>query len=154
MNNRKLSERLFEYNAIMKESDNLFRNAAKILGLSDCAFWILYTLRADSSILTQSEICSIMYQPKQTVNSALKKLESKGYINLLHLPDHRSKKIMLTDKGIEFSKNTVDKFIDAERTSLALLSDEEYETFIGLMRKYTNLLSTNINKLTKENKEI
>lgn len=43
------------------------------MGLSDCTFWILYALRENNARLTQSEICNFFYQPKQTVNSALKK---------------------------------------------------------------------------------
>ena len=72
-------EYLSRLNNLFKENDEIYRNAAKRVGLPDCAFWIFYILREDSikkegNILTQSEICSTMYLPKQTVNSAMKKL--------------------------------------------------------------------------------
>ena len=52
MPQRETGKRLSEYNNILKENDNLYRGVAKRLGLPECAFWILYTLRADSAALT------------------------------------------------------------------------------------------------------
>ena len=49
MPQRETGKRLSEYNNILKENDNLYRGVAKRLGLPECAFWILYTLRADSA---------------------------------------------------------------------------------------------------------
>lgn len=37
---------LLEYNKETKRLDDLYRCAAKQCGISECAFWILYTLRA------------------------------------------------------------------------------------------------------------
>lgn len=39
------ARRFSEYNRILKETDELYRSAVKTMGLPDCAFWILYTLR-------------------------------------------------------------------------------------------------------------
>ena len=39
------ARRFSEYNRILKENDELYRSAVKTMGLPDCAFWILYTLR-------------------------------------------------------------------------------------------------------------
>ena len=38
---------LLEYNRETKRLDDLYRCAAKQCGISECAFWILYTLRAE-----------------------------------------------------------------------------------------------------------
>ena len=35
---------LIRFNNIFKKEDDLYRNAARLLGCSDCEFWILYTL--------------------------------------------------------------------------------------------------------------
>ena len=40
-----ISRWLAKYNALSKESDNLYRGLARELGGSECALWILYTLR-------------------------------------------------------------------------------------------------------------
>ena len=51
------ARRFSEYNRILKENDELYRSAVKTMGLPDCAFWILYTLRESSETLTQSDVC-------------------------------------------------------------------------------------------------
>lgn len=140
---------LTEYNAIIKENDNLYRDLAKNFKLPECAFWILYTLRIYRAPITQSEICDCLYQPKQTVNSALKNLEAEGYIHLRHAEDHRRKQISLTYKGAELAGITADKVIAAELSSASALTQKEQETLIKLFRKYTDALSRQINELKK-----
>ena len=82
---------LAAYNELYKEQDDLYRGAARGFGLSDCAFWVLYALRETKRPMTQSGICAAVYQPKQTVHSALKKLEGEGYLRLAEGRDRRSK---------------------------------------------------------------
>ncbi|WP_434311005.1 MarR family winged helix-turn-helix transcriptional regulator [Hominifimenecus sp. rT4P-3] len=137
---------LSEYNRIFKENDDLYRSAAKSLGLSDCAFWILYALREDKGELTQSALCESTYLPKQTINSALKKLEQDGCIELKEMRDRRSKKVCLTPKGIQLAEKTVDRVIAAEQDAFAGLAAEEIERFLQLYRKYTALLKANMPK--------
>lgn len=134
---------LWEYNTIFKENDEIYRCAAKELGLSDCALWILYAVRAEENV-TQKDICGTIYYPKQTVNSALKKLEGEGYIVLSEMTDRRSKQISLTPNGVKLAEKTADKVIAAELAALSGLNDNERETFIELFRKYTKLLKNNM----------
>ena len=53
----------------LKENDDWYKQAAKLLGMSDSAFWTLYMLYDYSDGITQSEICSMSCFPKQTINS-------------------------------------------------------------------------------------
>lgn len=129
---------------IIKENGELYRSMAKSLGLSDCAFWILYVLQNFDAEITQSDICSFMYIPKQTVNSALKKLINEGYIELCSGSDNRSKFIRMTAKGALLAEKTVKHVIDAELSALDGLTDKEQATFIALLRKYTDLLKNNM----------
>lgn len=140
-NTRKM---LWEYNTIFKENDEVYRCAAKTLGISDCSLWILYTLRTEQEAITQKEICEAFYYPKQTVNSALKKLENEGYIALTEMKDRRSKKITLTESGKKLAARTADKLIEAELAAMSELTDEEQKRFIELFRKYTGLLKKNM----------
>jgi len=138
--NQNIEKNLIKYNNLIKENDELYRDIAKIFGLPDCAFWILYVLRENHKVLTQSEICNMLYQPKQTVNSSLKKLEYDGFIELTEMDDRRSKQVRLTEKGITLAKSTVDNVILAEYKALSGLTEEEQNNFILLFQKYTNLL--------------
>ena len=77
MDNKNNRKKLYEYNNVLKSIDDCYRNIAKRYGFSEAAFWTLYTLRMEPGNITQSDVCTVLYQPKQTVNSALKKLESE-----------------------------------------------------------------------------
>lgn len=143
MKKNNAQKKLLEYNTIFRENDDIYSCAAKALGLSDCALWIFYILRLDE-IVTQKDICGAMYYPKQTVNSALKKLEGEGYIVLSEMEDRRSKQISLTSKGERLAEKTADKVIAAELSALSGLTDKERGTFIELFRKYTKLLKNNM----------
>lgn len=79
-----LEQQLHQYNSLIKENDELYRDVARSLGLPDCAFWILYFIRENLMPLTQRQICSYLYLPKQTVNSALKNWKTKAISSLLH----------------------------------------------------------------------
>ncbi len=148
MEEKRMRRKLSEYNGIWKENEEIYRGAAKRLGLPEGAFWILYTLREAGREMTQSEVCAAMYEPKQTVNSALKKLERDGIIELLEMKDKRSKRCHLTEKGVRLSKETVDKVISAERKALSEM--EETELFLELYHKFTKLLRENVKAETGE----
>ena len=135
-----LSKKMLELNEIMKETDDLYRNLAKKFKMSDCMIWILYILREDDRSVTQSDICNMMYMPKQTVNSSLKKMESEGYIELLNINDKRSKQVCLTEKGVDLANNTVDIIISKENNALSKMDKEEQALFINLFKKYKDLL--------------
>lgn len=42
MKERRIRDCLAEYNGIIKENDDIYRDLAKIFGLSECGFWILF----------------------------------------------------------------------------------------------------------------
>ena len=102
---------LLEYNRETKRLDDLYRCAAKQCGISECAFWILYTLRAEERQFTQAEICEFLIEPKQTVHSALKKLEAEGYLARTSGADLRSKRVALTEKGEQFARASTMRMI-------------------------------------------
>jgi len=138
---------LSELNRITKETDEVYRKAAKALQLSDCAFWILYALRDTDTTLTQRDICTMFFQPKQTVNSALKKLEADGYLSQCHTMNHKSKAIQLTARGRALVAQTIDRVRERELLALQELTDEERQTFLHLSRKFSTQLKKHMQSL-------
>jgi len=134
---------LMEFNAVYKENDEIYRSALKRLGVSDCALWILYNLLIQEEPVIQKEICDAFFCPKQTVNSALKKLEGEGYIKMSEMKDRRSKQIVLTEIGEKLAENTAGKLMKAEIRAISGLTDDEKEEFIRIFKKYNNLLKKN-----------
>lgn len=92
------------------------------------------------------DVCTVLYQPKQTVNSALKKLESEGYITLTPAGAH-TKNISLTKSGTKLCEQTVDKVIEAECAALGNMTDEESENMTALMKLYSVLLKNQTAKI-------
>ena len=133
------SKRMLEFNEVMKENNDLYSNLAKKFKMSDCMLWILYILREENKVLTQSDICNMMCIPKQTVNSSLKKMEAEGYIELLNINDKRSKQVSFTEKGLDLANNTVDIIISKENNALSKMDKEEQALFINLFKKYKDL---------------
>ena len=121
------SKRMLEFNEVMKENNDLYSNLAKKFKMSDCMLWILYILREENKVLTQSDICNMMCIPKQTVNSSLKKMEAEGYIELLNINDKRSKQVSFTEKGLDLANNTVDIIISKENNALSKMDEKEQE---------------------------
>ena len=134
------SKRMLEFNEVMKENNDLYSNLAKKFKMSDCMLWILYILREENKVLTQSDICNMMCIPKQTVNSSLKKMEAEGYIELHNINDKRSKQVSFTEKGLDLANNTVDIIISKENNALSKMDEKEQELLINLLRKFNDLL--------------
>lgn len=135
---------LHEYNRTVREAGSVYHQAAKKYGLSEGCFWILYCLRADNGDLTQSDISGILFQPKQTIHSALKMLEDGGYLELVPANIRRSKYIKLTLKGTELARRTVDRVIAAEITALSNMH---------LSHQYTMFLKTSVQNILNYQEE-
>ena len=131
---------LLAFNAAMKHVDDVYRRAVRQCGLSECAFWILYTLRVERPY-TQAGICEFLHEPKQTVNSALKKLEAEGFLSLSAGDDQRSKRVRLTEKGRQLAKDNADRVAEAEARAIGSMSPDDRAALIRLTELYGRLLS-------------
>lgn len=130
----------YDYNNMMKKNTNIYRSLAVRFGLSECAFWILYVLRSNFAALTQRDLCDWLCQPKQSVNTGMKKLMGEELIELCYADDKRSKYLSLTSKGVDFCERTIDAVIEAEKKALTGLDDSEIQVMTRVFGKYTDLL--------------
>ena len=128
---------LQEYNRLYKENCELYAEAAKSLGISEGAMWILYTLHLYNRPFTQSELCEEVFMPKQTVNSALKKPQQEGYILLQFSENNKkSKQIILTVAGKALADNTVAKIIAAEKNVFGHFSADKIRELLDYYDRY------------------
>ena len=128
-----LSTRLFALNEAWKENANIYRQMAKQMNLTDMAMWALYTLRVEPGEMTQSRMCEFLHEPKQTINSALKKMEADGLITLQSGSNRRTKTIHLT-------RETADRVAETEQQALAQFSEEEADQLFSLLRRLNALM--------------
>lgn len=141
-----MSSNLQEYNRIYKEVNGIYRDVATKLGLSNSAFEILYTICEVGDGCLQKNVCDSTFIPKQTVNSAIRKLEQEGYLTLSN-GKGRSKHIHLTETGHTLLKETIFPIIKAENEAFTELSSEECELLLTLHGKYITLLRKKFSKL-------
>ncbi len=134
------------FNAAINGSEEIYRAVAKSFGLSDCAFWILYFIRQSEEKVTQKDICSFIYQPKQTVHSALKKMVKDGLIEVGAYNGKRHKYVTLTEKGEEFCRKTVDLVLAEEIAAFEDMDASERELAMKLLAKYSDSLSQRMSK--------
>lgn len=135
---------ILAYNQLLKECDNIYHDAAVRAGLSDCAFWILHALQEADHPPTQSEIGDSASMPRQTVNSALKKLEKDGYLTLEKIEGKMGKSIHLTQAGKKFIQTHISPIAAAEDRVCALFTQQEQEAFLSTFRTLVNRLRAEI----------
>lgn len=121
------------FNLLLSEIDAAYHDAALRLGLSDSAMLILYTICWCDGECLLSDITSDA--SKQTINSALRKLEADNIV-CLEAFEGRKKKVRLTEEGNQFVKDTVFRLIEVENAIFNIWSDEEKNTYIELTRRY------------------
>ena len=139
-------EILVTFNETINGSEEIYRAVAKSFGLSDCAFWILYCIRQSEEKVTQKDICNFIYQPKQTVHSALKKMVEDGLIEIGDYNGKRHKYVTLTEKGEAFSQKTVDLVFEEEIAIFEDMDASEREIAMKLLAKYSDSLSRRMSK--------
>lgn len=121
---------------IYNENTLLYHRLARAYSLPDCAFWLLYTLRSEEAPLTQTQLSEQLSLPKQTVNSALKKLVEEGVLRLEAADGNlKNKRVCLTEAGEAFLRRTVDRVFGVESAAAARLTEEERSALVALSQK-------------------
>ena len=112
------------YNRLWKEQDDIWQKAARKSGLPRTSYWILYTIVVTAPApLSQADLCENWYFPRQTVNSAVKKLVSDGLVSLF------------TPKGEELAAAYVAPLVQADIHTFSAFSAEERSLLLKLMQQ-------------------
>ncbi len=143
-----MTAELKRFNYLSNEIDAAYHEAALQLGFSDSALMILYTLCNYGGCCLLTTIHRLSGISKQTINSALRKLEA-DQILYLETFDGKKKKVCLTDKGRELAENTVARLIEIENEIFASWPKEDQEVYLELTQKYLEIFRDKIKKLTK-----
>lgn len=133
------------FNYLMNKVDATYHEAARKLGMSDSVMHILYTICNHGESCLLSDICNIGIS-KQTINSAIRKLEAEKIVYLEQFGGKR-KCVCLTEKGKEFVKQTVVHVIEAENEIFESWSKEELELYLELTQRYLQAFQKKIKTL-------
>lgn len=148
---QKINEKWEEVCKNMKEFDELYHKIANYYNLSDSSFWILYVLYQNPEGCTQKAFYSDWYFNKQTINSSIKYLENKGYITLKFEENSKKfKRIYITQKGIELSKNTIARVIEIENRVFSEKEEKEMNIVINFFKDRLNIFKNKLEELMKD----
>lgn len=126
---------LNRFNYLLGETDALYHELANRLGLSDSALRILYTLCDQGDPCALQEICRRSGLNKQTVNSALRKLEQEGVL-YLQSTGPRTKQVCLTGSGRALARRTAGRIIQMGNTVLAAWDVRDVKAYLAYTERF------------------
>lgn len=136
-------------NHLLSEIDSVYHDMAKALGFSDSEMQILYTVYGNGGSTPLKEITASSGVSKQTLNSALRKLEGQGRVQLVAI-DGKCKTVHLTDEGTELCKSSVSRVIDAENEVFASWDKRDVESYIELTERFLNDIKQKAKEICKD----
>lgn len=134
-----ISNEIKRYNHLISEIDATYHQMSLKLGMSDSAMIVLYTICDSGDCCLLQDICRRSGISKQTINSAIRKLEAEGII-YLELIGTKNKNVCLTDKGKHLAQHTAVRMMEAENEIFASWSKEDVENYLSLTERFLNSL--------------
>ena len=140
------SKEMKRYNHLCSEIEAAYHEMSLKLGLSDSAMVVLYSIcnKGDSCLL--QEICYQSGVSKQTINSAIRKLEAEGIV-YLEAVNAKNKNVCLTEKGKQLAQATATKMIEAENNIFDSWQKDEVEKYLELTERYLKALQEETKKI-------
>ncbi len=130
-----MTTELKRLNYLTSEIDAAYHEAALKLGLSDSTMMVLYAACNNGGNCLLSDICKISGTSRQTIHSAIQRLEADGLI-YLQSDTGRKKKVCLTEKGMDRSQNGVAKLAELENEILKAWPEADQKKYLELAQKY------------------
>lgn len=133
------SREMRRLNHLLSETDAAYHEFAVKLGLSDSCMRVLYTLYENGCCCMLRDICYLTGMTKQTLHSAIRKLEHEGVLCAEAAPT-KGKQIRLTAKGEQLAQHTAAKVIDAENRIFSSWEPSDVEKYLALTERFLNEL--------------
>ncbi len=134
------------YTYLAGEINALYHEAAVKMGISDSVQNILYVICENKGRCLQSEISKLTGISRQTINSAVRKLE-KDDIVYLEQGKGRNTIVCLTEKGKVFAEEKLYPLFEIENMIWNEWTDKEQEEYLRLTQKYRDALKKHLKAL-------
>ena len=145
-------KKVYTLNTLISETNGAYHSLSRELGISDSVMQVLYTALVQGGSCTVRDACLLTGNSKQTINSALRKMEAQGLV-VLTAVDRKKKRICLTQAGEQLARNTAGKELDLEAAILDSWPPEDTENYLRLTKRYLDDLRRGLLTLTKDRKE-
>lgn len=133
-------------NCLTNDTDALYHSFSRKLGVADSVMVVAYMLHEKGSGCPLYDIYNEGGVSKQTINSAIRKLERDGILYLTQ-DKGKAKRVWLTDKGNQFVADTALRLFETECRAFEGWTDEEIETYFNYIEKYNNAFRAEIEKI-------
>ena len=137
---------LHRYNRLIEELDNLYHTIATRLGVSDSVLSLLYAVKEHGDGCPIRTVRHAIGMPKQTLNSALRRLEAAGILTLSSAGG-REKRILLTAVGKALTERTAARLMAAENAVFSAWDPAEVECYVSLTERFLHDLSREAERL-------
>lgn len=133
-------------NHLIGEIEAAYHESSLRLGIADSVSKILYTICITGDRCPLSEICRQTGLSKQTVNSALRRMET-DHIVFLEAVDGKAKDVCLTEYGMEFTRRTAQQLILIENRIFASWDASEVQQYLDLTERFLKNLKEQVCRL-------
>lgn len=130
-----VSPALKRCNYLFSETDMVYHEIYRALGLPDSAAGILYSALENGGGCLLRDICRHTGMSRQTVNSALRRLEKEGVL-YLEKADGKNKMVRLTEEGRALAQRTAGRVLTAEDEIFAAWPPEDVRRYLELTEAY------------------
>lgn len=139
-------KRVRRYNYMMSEINAIYHDAAVRMGISDSVQSVLYAICENGECCPQSDIYKQTGISRQTVNTAIRRLEKEGVV-YLEQGKGRSTIVCLTDKGKRVAEEKARPLLRIEDEIFGSWSEEELKLYLELTERYRDALSAKVEDL-------
>ena len=135
-----------EINSLLNQSTYLYAQYAQENRISYVEMMVLYALLNTDAPLTQIELGAYYVISKQSLNFAVKKYKTEGFIlTVQDEKDKRQKYLKLTSSGEKYAHSVLYKMMKIEDEVTAILGDKNKAIIDGL-EMYNMLFEKRLNK--------
>ena len=149
---KRAEQRFKHFNFLTSEINSVYHEAALKFGLNDSAMMVLYAVCDHEGSCLLNEIGRLSGTSKQTVHSAVRRLEEEGYVRLDAF-DGRKKVVRLTEGGEELMKRTALQLIRIEEEIWDSWTQEECELYLSLTQRYLDCFRSKVAGISKQEKD-
>lgn len=127
-------------------ANGLYSSWAASKNINYYLLFVLYALEGQEA-MTQKKICTYTGLAKQTVNSVIRSLKEKGYIELVPgLADGREKQVVLTEKGISYSSGILTPLRELEHRVYQIMGSGQVQQMVDQITLFNTVLEKEMEK--------
>lgn len=139
-------QKVKRFNCVVNEINEIYHDAAERMGISNSALNILYVICENGDRCLQSEIYKQTGISRQTINSAIRKLEKDGTV-YLEQGQGRNTIVCLTDAGKETADRKIRPIIRIEDEIFDEWTEQEARMYQDLTERYRDSLKEKLDDL-------